>query len=335
VNHGRVAEYVAVQNKTSAQKVVTDKLTSGTLTVTDLASDTLVVTDSTVINTLTVQQADVGLLETDTLDAQVVAPAWVETHLTIPTITASTWNNANQTTVDNLTVTDQLTAPNIIQPAPVSVVDVTTSGSTFVPWPANVIYAEVEATGAGGGGGGQGSSSDSGGGGGSSGYAKFTLPNSLITLYTGLTIDIGVGGAGGSGTGSGSAGTATTVTLQSGAPLLVCTCGGGGGGIAGSSTAAGGTPGATPVLAGVTGIALTGRYGHNSRNAGSANLGLPANNGADGVLGIGGRGAYAVGGGVAQAGLYGGGGGGGNNTSSQPGAAGGDGRCILTFYTGY
>jgi len=265
-----------------------------------------------------------------------------------PSLTASALRVTGDATVTTLVTSEgttndatvtTLVAPNVVNLAPQSVNEYT-SGVTVVPWPADAIYARVEATGGGGGGGGTSSTVNSSGGGGSSGYARFFITPDLVAQYTGLTIDIGTAGAAGAVDADGSTGGTTTITLNGAPSQVVCTCPGGGGGLTGANGAAGGAAGAAPTLTLVQGHSEPGTVGYNSwfftaPEVTNFNGGL----GGASKLGNGGEGATPNSnpGFPAVAGVSGGGGGGGARDSSGPAfpAAGGSGKCIIVWYNGF
>lgn len=331
VRRGRVKDLLGVQKKVTADSVVTGTLANSTLTLQSLDLTTLDV-QSLAVDNIDAQQinatsVDADDVVTDTLDAPT---------LQVDALTAQSVTVTGTTTTTDVTVSSSFTAPEVVDPVPVSYSDVTTPGSTTIPFPTGLRYVQVEVTGAGGGGGGGGDANDAGAGGGSGGYAEFTISPAQLLNYTGLTVEIGTGGAGGTGTSDGSAGGLTRVLLDGAVPQEICSCGGGQGGTAGSGTGLAGSPGSLPTFTVVSGEAYVGQYGQNGRNAGTVVENYFGGNGGTSRLGAPGRGAYDLVGGEATVGLYGGGGGGGiNSTNVHTGVAGGNGRCFITWYTGY
>jgi len=338
-------------NRVFNQEVRQDLTCRGTLTVPNLVSQVAVVdvltgaditTESlegdVAANTLTADQVTALGVTADTVTVDNLD---LENPLSALTVTDTATANTTTTTdltVTNLTINNTWTfgTPVVVNPVVLSVTDVTASGVTVVPWPADAVLAQVEATGGGGGGGGPGSNNDAGGGGGSSGYARFWVTPTQIQTYTGLSIDIGTGGAGGTGTNDGVTGNPTTVTLDGGVPLLVCTCPGGLGGLDGNSYGRGGAAAAAPTLVSVLGYSTAGRYGFRGRDSGNTLSKYPGGNGGISVFGSGGRGSYDFAGGNAIAGTFGAGGGAGHTSNfTFQGAAGGAGRCIVTWFGRY
>ena len=324
------------------QQAEVGKATARTLGIDTVVSDTPLVQNDLVAGTLTTEE-----LETETLLAPELTAETLSANSTSPTIQADAVTTAsltaNSAAASTLTTADQtytgiLVAPNVVNALPSSVTQYT-SGSTVVPWPAGVVLACVEATGGGGGGGGLTSGiTTSAGGGGSSGYARFWITPDQITQYTGLTVVIGAGGVAGPLNSPGGTGGATTVTLNGTPSQLICTCLGGGGGLTGPNGAVGGTPGAAPTLALVTGTTTAGSPGWNAWfRTSTSPTNMNGGSGGDSVLGTGGYGAATSGSTFnALPGIDGGGGGGSSKDSinGQP-AAGGAGKCIIVWYTGF
>lgn len=220
----------------------------------------------------------------------------------------------------------------------VSIVDVSSSGTTIAP--TGTVGALIQAIGGGGGGGGGGRNSVGGDGG--NGSTPVEIFTSSITSGTSVVVTIGAGGSGGAGQAVSGAGTGGSngnpTTIVVGSTTLLTANGGNGGGV----TSTGGTSAWGPIgnqIAGgrgANGSSNTATNGANSSfgTGGTANP-TPAVNAGGGGGGAGGLStgingatgsASGLGSGASTGGRgYGGGGGGGQGGSATSGNFGGNG----------
>jgi hypothetical protein len=205
-------------------------------------------------------------------------------------------------------------------------VQVFSSSGTYTP-DANLLYAEIEAVGAGGAGGGAssgGGNTACAGGGGAGSYSRKIA--TAATIGASQTVSTGTGGTCPGGTSAGGAGGDTSVGA-------LCIGKGGSGGVSSGGGGASSPQGGAGGVAGTGDVTTPGAPGTNGwSNAINTNFGL-AGTGGSSRFGNGGRGG-ASSGTAGEAGTKGGGGGGANawNGNGFLGGAGGAGYVVITEY---
>lgn len=204
------------------------------------------------------------------------------------------------------------------------------ASGTYTPDP-NLLFAVVEAQGAGGGGGGvagNGANYMGGGGGASGGYSRSVLTKAQIGASQAVTIGTG-GGGGGSAPSNGAAGGNTSV-----GSLLVALGGGGGGGGGPSNAPGAGLP--ANIVSAVGDVKILGEPGNGGVYGGGG--ATPTGYGGSGVFGSGGYGVVQTANGATFTGNQGSNGGGGSGGAANAaaggntGGAGGNGLVIITEF---